>query len=100
MSNKGSSGQDQQDPDDNMAPEYDFSHGIQGKHAIAMRNGYTMVIQRSDGTREVREIAPRPGTVVLDPDVRTYFPDSEAVNRALRGLIGLLPQHPTPSETR
>ncbi|WIG59507.1 MAG: hypothetical protein OJF49_002254 [Ktedonobacterales bacterium] len=103
MSNKRSSGQDQQDQqdqDDSMAPEYDFSHSIQGKHAIAMRNGYTMVIQRSDGTREVREIAPRAGTVVLDPDVRAYFPDSEAVNRALRGLIGLLPQHPTPSETR
>ena len=28
----------------------------------------------------------------LDPDVRRYFPDSEAVNRALRGLIELIPE--------
>ena len=100
MSNNDPSGQGQQDQHDDMAPEYDFSRGVRGKHAKAMRNGYTVVIQRSDGTREVRELAPRPGTVVLDPDVRAYFPDSEAVNRALRGLISLLPQHPTPSETR
>jgi len=83
-----------------MAPAYDFSSGVRGKHAMAMRNGYTMVIQKSDGTTEVRDVAPRPGTVVLDPDVRAYFPDSEAVNRALRGLISLVPQHPTSSETR
>ena len=93
MSNRGPSGQGQ--PDD-MAAEYDFSHGVRGKHAMAMRTGYSMVIHRSDGTTEVREVAPRPGTVVLDPDVRAYFPDSDAVNRALRGLISLLPQPPTP----
>jgi len=46
-----------------MASEYDFSHGVRGKHAAAMRSGYTMVIRRSDGTTEVREVAPRPGTV-------------------------------------
>lgn len=98
MGNKAPNGD--QDSQDDMAPEYDFTHGVRGKHAAAMRNGYTMVIHRSDGTTEVREVAPRPGTVVLDPDVRTYFPDSEAVNRALRGLISLLPQPPAPSETR
>ncbi|HKS70079.1 MAG TPA: hypothetical protein VJQ45_06650 [Ktedonobacterales bacterium] len=98
MSNKRSS-RDQNAQDD-MAPEYDFTHGVRGKHARAMRNGYTMIIRRSDGTTEVREVAPRPGTVVLDPDVRVYFPDSEAVNRALRGLINLLPQPPAPSEPR
>jgi hypothetical protein len=92
MSNNRPSGQDQQD---DMAPEYDFSRGMRGKHAKAMRDGYTMTIHKSDGATEVREVAPRPGTVVLDPDVRAYFPDSEAVNRALRGLISLIPQqHP------
>ena len=85
---------------DDIAPEYDFSHGVRGKHYKAMQNGYTIVIHKSDGTTEVREVAPRPGTVMLDPDVRRYFPDAEAVNRALRGLISLLPQQPTPSETR
>jgi hypothetical protein len=29
--------------------------------------------------------------VMLDPDVRAYFPDTEAVNTALRGLIALIP---------
>ena len=31
------------------------------------------------------------GAVLLAPDVREYFPDSEAVNRALCGLITLVP---------
>jgi hypothetical protein len=86
--------------DGETAPEYDFSHGVRGKHAKAMRGGYTMIIHKSDGATEVREVAPRPGTVILDPDVRAYFPDSEAVNRALRGLINLIPQqHPAQGES-
>jgi hypothetical protein len=32
------------------------------------------------------------GAVMLEPDVSAYFPDSEATNRALRGLIALIPQ--------
>lgn len=102
MSNQGPNGQGRQGrPDkDDMALEYDFSHGVRGKHAQAMLSGYTMVIHRGDGTTEMREVEPRPGIVVLDVDVRAYFPDSEAVNRALRGLIRLFPQPPTPSETR
>jgi hypothetical protein len=31
---------------------------------------------------------------MLDPDVRAFFPDSDAVDRALRGLIQLIPQPP------
>ena len=107
MSNQGASGHRSQDRlDDNdmedtedIAPEYDFSQGVRGKHATAMREGYTMVIHHSDGTTEVRDVTPRPGTVVLDPDVRVYFPDSEAVNRALRELIGQLSQPSTPDDT-
>jgi hypothetical protein len=34
----------------------------------------------------------RPPAIVLDPDVRLYFPDSDAVNRALRQLIRLIPR--------
>lgn len=86
--------------DDDIAPEYDFSAGERGKHAAAMRDGYTVVIHRSDGTSEVREVAPRPGSIVLDPEVRAYFPDSDAVNRALRGLIDLIPRRTAPTESR
>ena len=32
------------------------------------------------------------GTALLDPDVRKYFPDAEAVNTALRCLIPLVAQ--------
>lgn len=104
MSTRDHSGQSQPDPsqdtDEEMAAEYDFASGIRGKHAAAMHSGYTIVVHTGDGTSEVREIAPRPGMVVLDPDVRDYFPDSDAVNRALRGLIQLIPSRPTPSESR
>ncbi|MGZ3302599.1 MAG: hypothetical protein ACXWO3_16860 [Isosphaeraceae bacterium] len=53
------------DPD--MLAEYDFSQGVRGKYA-----------QRySEGTN----------LVALSPDVAEFFPDSEAVNAALRALI-------------
>ncbi len=76
--------------EDDMAPEYDFSGGVRGKHALAFQRGYKVIIHKADGTTEEREFALPEGTVVLDPDVREYFPDSEAVNRALRGLIELI----------
>lgn len=38
--------------------------------------------------------------VILDPDVKAYFPDSKAVNDALRTLIGLIPKaRKTPART-
>jgi hypothetical protein len=50
-----------------MLAEYDFSQGVRGMYA-----------QRySEGTN----------IVVLSPDVAEYFPDSEAVNAALRALV-------------
>lgn len=77
-----------------IAPEYDFSHGKRGKHAAAYLRGYTIVVRSSDGSEETRTVAFPEGVVALDPDVRVYFPDSEAVNRALRGLIALAPKAP------
>ena len=37
------------------------------------------------------------GSIVLDPDVQAYFPDAEAVNTALRGLIALWPRRRRPA---
>jgi hypothetical protein len=34
----------------------------------------------------------RDDAVVLDPDVKVYFPDSESANRTLRSLIELIPE--------
>lgn len=78
-----------------MRPEYDFSQlkpvGERGRHVKAMRKGYTTILNHPDGTKEVTHYRPLAGCVVLDQDVRAYFPDSDAVNAALRGLIALIP---------
>ncbi len=55
------------DDQDTMRDEYDFSAAVHGKHAEAF--------------------ARRKGVVVLAPDVADVFPDTEAVNNALRLLI-------------
>lgn len=86
-----------------MLPEYDFSGktGVRGKYYQAMRNGYTLQIDRSDGTTLVQHIMKPEGTITLDPDVQAYFPDDEAVNTALRSLIRLIPTKKTrPSFSR
>lgn len=54
-------------PDPDMLEEYDFSKGVRGKHAK----------RYSEGTN----------IVVLAPDVAAVFPDSQAVNEALRALV-------------
>ena len=48
-------------------PDYDFSDGVRGKYAARFREGTNVV--------------------VLSPDVAEIFPDSEAVNEALRTLV-------------
>jgi hypothetical protein len=59
-----------QKPDaEETRPEYDFSEGVRGKHHAAYREGTNVVL--------------------LDPEVARAFPDSKAVNRALRLLIDL-----------
>ncbi|MBN2316853.1 MAG: hypothetical protein JXM79_23190 [Sedimentisphaerales bacterium] len=78
--------------DNDMRAEYDFRGGVRGKHYRAMQAGYTMTIHESDGTTIVKDVIPKEGAVVLEPDVRAYFPDSESVNRTLRCLIPLLPK--------
>ncbi len=75
-----------------IAPEYDFSQGVRGKHAQAMKQGYRVIVHKLDGTTEERAFTLPQGVVALDPDVQAYFPDSETVNRALRSLIALIPQ--------
>ncbi len=54
---------------DEMRPEYDFSHGVRGKHYEAYRAGTNVVF--------------------LDSDVAQAFGDSAAVNQALRLLLQL-----------
>lgn len=56
---------------DTMRPEYDFRGGVRGKYVARYRAGTNVVI--------------------LDPDVAAAFGGSEAVNRALRALLEVVP---------
>lgn len=76
---------------DDMLPEYDFTGGVRGKHYQAYRNGHTVTIHQADGSTIVQHVALEEGAVMLDPDVRAYFPDAASVNHALRTLIKLFP---------
>jgi len=73
-----------------MRAEYDFKGGVRGKHYRAMRAGYTITIRKADGATVIKEVTAKEGEVVLEPDVREYFPDSESVNATLRSLIRLI----------
>ena len=59
---------------------------------------HTVTIHHEDGTTETYELPPRSGSVYLAPDVQEYFPDSTAVNNALRTLISLFPAERSQSE--
>ena len=86
----------QTDPGDEMRSEYDFSgrEGVRGKYYQRYRQGHTVRVRQEDGSVSVRQYKLEDGAVLLDPDIRAYFPDSEAVNRALRGLIEIMPKQP------
>jgi len=55
---------------DTMRPEYDFSKAVRGVTAARYREGTNII--------------------VLDPSLMDVFPDSEAVNEALRALAPVL----------
>ena len=85
---------------DDMLPEYDFRGGVRGKHYRAYRQGHTVTIHQEDGSTIVQHLAPEDGSVLLEPDVREYFPDSESVNKALRALISLIPKNSDKKKVR
>jgi hypothetical protein len=60
------------EPNDDLRPEYDVSQlkgGVRGKYARRFKAGTKLVL--------------------LSPDVARYFPDEQAVNAALRSLVGI-----------
>lgn len=76
-----------------MLPEYDFSgkKGVRGKYYAAYQQGHTVKVKQEDGSVNTQYFTLEDGAVLLTPDVRKYFPDSESVNQALCGLISLIP---------
>jgi hypothetical protein len=78
-----------------MRAEYDFSKAERGKFYRPLDKGYTVHVKQSDGTETVNHYTLAEGAILLEPDVREYFPDSLAVNEALRSLIHLMKQMPS-----
>jgi hypothetical protein len=81
---------------DEMLAEYDFTgkKGVRGKYYEAYRRGHTVRINQKDGSIKEQHFTLADGAVMLEPDVKRYFPDSKTVNAALRSLIALVPQKP------
>ena len=78
-----------------MRAEYDLANlgeGTRGKYYQDYRAGHTVKVHREDGTTLVQHFDLEDGAVMLEPDVREYFPDSASVNAALRCLIPLMPK--------
>jgi hypothetical protein len=78
--------------DEDMLPEYDFIGGVRGKHYQDYRQGHTVTIHQEDSTTIVQHYDLTEGSIILDPDIREYFPNAESVNHALRTLINLVPR--------
>ena len=77
-----------------MQAEYDFSKAERGKFYRPLDKGYKVHVRQSDETVVVNHYTLAEGTVLLAPDVREYFSDSQAVNEALRSLIHLTEKVP------
>jgi hypothetical protein len=69
----------QNDEEDTMREEYDFSGGVRGKHHEAYRQGTNLVL--------------------LEPDVARIFKDSATVNAALR-MLAKIAQEYIPTQAR
>lgn len=70
-----------------MREECDFSKGVRGKHYRAYRAGHSVRIHQTDGSIEEHHFTLADGAVMIDPDLRAHFPDSDAVNQALRSIV-------------
>ena len=77
-----------------MRSEYDFSKAERRKFHRPLDKGYTVHVKQKDGTDVVNHFTLAEGAILLEPDVREYFPDSQSVNEALRSLIRLMKQIP------
>lgn len=84
---------------DDMRPEYDFSKAERGKFYRPLHKGYKVHVRQKDGTVVTNHYTLAEGTVLLEPDVRAYFPDSDSVNAALRSLIQLMSELPSKQKT-
>ena len=64
------------DTNEEMLPEYNFAHGVRGKHHEAYKAGTNVIF--------------------LEPDLAKIFSDSASVNRVLRLLLNLAKENVSP----
>ena len=83
-----------------MRPEYDFSRAERGKFYKPLDQGYRVHVEQEDGVTVVNHFTLAEGTILLEPDVRAYFPDSESVNTALRSVIDLMQKVSPPKSAK
>jgi hypothetical protein len=69
---------------DEMLPEYDLTgrKGVRGKYYKGYRQGHTLKIHQPDGSVSTQHFTLEDGAVMLEPDLRPYFPTAESVNTA------------------
>ncbi len=75
---------------DDMLSEYDFTgkKGVRGKYSKAYRSGHSVKVYAEGKLVSDEYFA------AIEPDVRTYFPNSESINKTLKKLISLIPKKP------
>jgi hypothetical protein len=76
-----------------MAPEYDFSKGVRGKHFEKMKEGYSVTIFSYENDSSEKKVIEKISFVRIENDVNEYFQTSEEVNNALRALITTFPKN-------
>lgn len=75
-----------------MKNDFSGKKGVRGKYSKAYKSGHSVRI--FDGDKLIRDEY----FAAIEPDVRAYFPDSKAINKALRKLISIIPEKPQPSQ--
>jgi hypothetical protein len=77
-----------------LKSKYDFSSmkgAVRGKFYKAYQSGHKVEIHQEDGSTLIHYFKLEEGAVMLEPDVKKYFPNSDAVNKTLRSLIAIIP---------
>jgi hypothetical protein len=80
------------DENPDIGAQYDFTGGVRGKHYKAYAKGHAVKVRKEDGSVSIQHYELEDGAVMLAPDVREYYPDSDSVNEALRALIKVAPR--------
>ncbi len=86
--------QSESELEDDLRKEYDLSqlkNPVRGKHYQQYQQGHSVTIHHEDGTITTEHFPKQNDVIILDSDLKKYFPDSESVNNALRHLLLAIP---------